>query len=125
MFKTLISEFDCNHQADLGDSDNENDEEDSCTRRFKARLTQGQQKIYRRENEHNVITRFLVKNLDRQKSGLIYLCGHPGTGKTSSLNQILQKLRNAAAKGNCDEFQLYMYNAMPFTDAKSFALSLL
>ena len=55
----------------------------------------------------------------------MYLCGHPGTGKTSSLNQILSKLRKAAAKGKANEFQLYMYNAMAFVDVRSFSLSLL
>ena len=55
----------------------------------------------------------------------MYLCGHPGTGKTSSLNQILQGLRRDSQEGQVKEFQLFMYNAMPFTDVKSFALSLL
>ena len=55
----------------------------------------------------------------------MYLCGHPGTGKTSSLNQILSSLRHMARKDKADEFQLYMYNAMTFTDVRSFALSLL
>jgi Cdc6-like AAA superfamily ATPase len=55
----------------------------------------------------------------------MYLCGHPGTGKTSTLNQILQTLRNESLLGESDEFQLYMYNAMTFTDVRSFALSLL
>lgn len=55
----------------------------------------------------------------------MYLCGHPGTGKTSSLNQILAKLRRAQSRGKVNEFQLFMYNAMTFTDVRSFALSLL
>ena len=55
----------------------------------------------------------------------MYLCGHPGTGKTSSLNQILAGLRKDAQRGKANEFQLYMYNAMTYTDVRSFALSLL
>jgi len=55
----------------------------------------------------------------------MYLCGHPGTGKTSSLNQILSKLRKDSRAGKVPQFQLYMYNAMTFTDVRSFALSLL
>jgi len=55
----------------------------------------------------------------------MYLCGHPGTGKTSLLNQILQSLRKDSHRGKADEFQLFMYNAMTFTDVRSFALSLL
>mgnify|MGYP001626780497 CR=1 FL=1 len=66
-----------------------------------------------------------MENLRKGKSGLMYLCGHPGTGKTSSLNQILSRLRRASAKGKVNQFQLYMYNAMTYTDVRSFALSLL
>ena len=55
----------------------------------------------------------------------MYLCGHPGTGKSSSLNQILANLRRDAARGKIKDFQLFMFNAMPFTDVRSFALSLL
>ena len=67
----------------------------------------------------------MADNLRKSKSGLMYLCGHPGTGKTSSLNQILSKLRKAAEKGKEKEFQLYMYNAMAFNDVRAFSLSLL
>ena len=81
--------------------------------------------MFTRENEQRLITKFLTANIRKRKSGLMYLCGHPGTGKTSSLNQILATLRRAAAKGKINEFQMFMYNAMPFTDVKAFGLSLL
>jgi Cdc6-like AAA superfamily ATPase len=54
------------------------------------------------------------------KSGLMYLCGHPGTGKTSSLNVVLEKL-----KLKDQPFHLLMFNAMTFKDAKSFMIVLL
>ena len=81
--------------------------------------------VYTREKEHRIIGKFLSNNLRKGQSGLMYLCGHPGTGKTSSLNQVLQSLRKASHNGKVDEFQLYMYNAMTFTDVRNFALSLL
>ena len=55
----------------------------------------------------------------------MYLCGHPGTGKSSSLNHVLQQLRRDGRKGKIDEYQLFMYNAMAYTDVKNFTLSLL
>ena len=50
------------------------------------------------------MTKFLAQNLKARRSGLMYLCGHPGTGKTSTLNQILAKFRKAGGKGKVDEF---------------------
>lgn len=50
----------------------------------------------------------------------MYLCGHPGTGKTSSLNVVLEKL-----KLKDQPFHLLMFNAMTFKDAKSFMIVLL
>ena len=91
----------------------------------KRKLMKVQEEIFTRESEHQIITKFLTENLRKRRSGLMYLCGHPGTGKSSSLNQILAKLRRDAAKGKIKEFQLFMFNAMPFTDVRSFALSLL
>ena len=50
----------------------------------------------------------------------MYLCGHPGTGKTSLLNQVLSGLKKKEDEG----FELFMYNAMPYNDVKSFAITL-
>lgn len=46
----------------------------------------------------------------------MYLCGHPGTGKTSSLNLVLEKLKG---KKNYN-FRVFMYNAMTYTNVRSF-----
>ena len=69
IIKVMIDEFNCNHQADLDSPD----------------LV----KIYERDDEHNQIREFLKNGIKTGKSGLMYLCGHPGTGKTSSLNLVL------------------------------------
>jgi DNA replication protein DnaC len=65
MLKLLTDEFNCNHQADANS---------------------GHVNIYSREKEEEAITQFLVQNIKTKHSGLMYLCGHPGTGKTSLLN---------------------------------------
>lgn len=52
----------------------------------------------------------------------MYLCGHPGTGKTSSLNFVLSNLRRNV---NLKRHELFMYNAMTYPDVKSFAMLLL
>jgi Cdc6-like AAA superfamily ATPase len=49
--------------------------------------------IYTREKEEKQIQDFLKENISKTRSGLMYLCGHPGTGKTSLLNQVIAGLR--------------------------------
>ena len=93
---TLIDEFNCNHQADIESND--------------------QMEIFGREKELEKIKGFLNETISRKKSGLMYLCGHPGTGKTSSLNSVLSQM-----KGN---FKPLLFNAMTYPDVKSFALVL-
>ena len=97
----MIDEFNCNHQADLEAPD--------------------LQKIYERDVEHKEIKDFLSLNIKKGKSGLMYLCGHPGTGKTSSLNHVLSKMEH-------DEpglkFKPLLFNAMTYPDVKSFTLVL-
>lgn len=51
----------------------------------------------------------------------MYLCGHPGTGKTSLLNQVIAQLRKDE---DYNDFQLFMYNAMTYHDVRSFAITL-
>lgn len=48
----------------------------------------------------------------------MYLCGHPGTGKTSLLNQVLSQV-----KRQHDDIELFLYNAMTYTDVRSFAIT--
>lgn len=50
----------------------------------------------------------------------MYLCGHPGTGKTSALNQVLSTVH----KESEGEFELFMYNAMTYNDVKNFGITL-
>jgi len=47
------------------------------------------------------------------------LCGHPGTGKTSSLNYVLSNL--IEKKKN---FKPLLYNAMTYADVKAFSMLL-
>ena len=46
--------------------------------------------VFGRDRENEQVLSFLDKSIETAESGLIYLCGHPGTGKTSMLNQLLQ-----------------------------------
>ncbi len=47
---------------------------------------------------------------------MLYLCGHPGTGKTSTLNLVLSEM-----KAKNINFELFMYNAMTYENIKVFA----
>jgi broad-specificity NMP kinase len=53
------------------------------------------------------------------KCGLLYICGHPGTGKTSSLNLILNDYRYEGVYSDRDVI-IYNYNAMRFSELVSF-----
>lgn len=50
-----------------------------------------------------------------KKAGLMYLCGHPGTGKTSLLNLVLSEMKNKNKN-----LEIFLYNAMTYNDVKSF-----
>ena len=97
MLRLIVDEFNCKHEAEVGEHD--------------------QQQIYTRDPEQKKIDSFIKENFENQRSGLMYLCGHPGTGKTSSLNIVLEKLRKDGKK-----FHLFMFNAMTYKDVKSFMI---
>lgn len=102
MLRILIDEFNCNHQADL-DSDK-------------------QVSIFVRDKEKKVIQNFLQENMNYKKAGLMYLCGHPGTGKTSLLNLVLSEMRN---KPTAQRLEVFLYNAMTYSDVKTFQVQFL
>jgi len=56
----------------------------------------------------------------------MYLCGHPGTGKTSTLHNVLTKVKrnpeNIPLYKNCE---ILLYNAMSFKDVKKFCVRLI
>ncbi len=107
MLSLLIDEFNCNHQADLTDAD-------------------GRVKIYERENEMKTITNFINDNMKKAKPALLYLCGHPGTGKTSTLNFVLSGFTSGNLEANLiRRLSVSMYNAMSFKDVRSFCCQLL
>ena len=55
----------------------------------------------------------------------MYLCGHPGTGKTSLLNQVIARLKKQQEDEEAiPQFELYLYNAMTYNDVKSFGITL-
>eukprot|EP00347_Sterkiella_histriomuscorum_P021811 403332685 len=47
--------------------------------------------IVGRHQEEKEIKDFLTQNSQKDLSGLLYICGHPGTGKTSLVTQILNQ----------------------------------
>ena len=45
--------------------------------------------IVGRIEEEKSIKEFIQANIDHDQSGLLYVCGHPGQGKTAVINQVL------------------------------------
>lgn len=105
MISLLVDEFNCNHQADLESSN--------------------KVEIYAREKEQILIKRFISDNMTHKKAGLLYLCGHPGTGKTSTLNLILSEMKYNGHSSDANPMEILLYNAMTFSDVKSFGLQLI
>lgn len=104
MLSLLIDEFNCSHQADLEDSENRID-------------------IFTRDKEQKVIKTFIKENMSKSKSALMYLCGHPGTGKTSTLNLVLSSIVSGDIKANLlNKLEVVMYNAMSFKDVRAFCI---
>jgi len=108
MLGYLIDEFNCNHQADLED----------CS---------GRVEIISRVKEQKAIKLFITDNMPNKATGkpgkaaLMYLCGHPGTGKTSTLNYVLSSFVSGDIKASLmNQLTVHMYNAMTFSDVKSF-----
>ena len=77
--------------------------------------------IFSRDKEQKFIKSFLRENLEKKKSALLYLCGHPGTGKTSTLNYVLSDLKNSIQLNLLNHMQIWMYNAMTYRDVRSFS----
>lgn len=113
MLGYLIDEFNCNHQADLEDAN-------------------GRVEIISRIKEQKAIRQFISDNMPNKalgkpgKAALMYLCGHPGTGKTSTLNFVLSSFVSGDINANLlNKLCVHMYNAMTFSDFKSFCFQLL
>ena len=59
-------------------------EEFNCT-------TAANKRVYHREYEKEFIKNFIEENKANGSSRLMYICGHPGTGKTSTLMELIQE----------------------------------
>jgi len=56
----------------------------------------------------------------------MYLCGHPGTGKTSTLHKVLSTVKtNEKHEPIFENLEIFLYNAMSFKDVKRFCSKLL
>jgi cell division control protein 6 len=105
MLTLLIDEFNCNHQADVNSVE--------------------KIEIYERQHERDFIKKFILQNVDNRKSGLLYLCGHPGTGKTSTLNLVLQEIKQDVPKTLLNPVEVFQHNAMTYHDVKTYEFQIL
>lgn len=83
--------------------------------------------IVGRDHEEQAITSFIQENISRDQSGLLYVCGHPGQGKTAVLNQVLFDVfgdLDSSLGGISEELYILKYNAMRYGNAVQFAQSL-
>jgi ABC-type ATPase involved in cell division len=72
--------------------------------------------IYCREYEKAQIKGYIDSNLSECKSGLMYVCGHPGTGKSSIIRVILNDLQSKMKSDSAfkNSIAIFNYNGMIF-----------
>ena len=84
-------------------------------------------KIYCRNYEKSQIKEYILENKKEGKSGLMYVCGHPGTGKSSIIRVILKEFEEEMMKNSKlkEELQIFNYNGMIFKKLYDFSLQLI
>ena len=84
-------------------------------------------KIYNRQYEKSQIKEYIEENIEGKKSGLMYVCGHPGTGKSSIIRIILKEFEERMAKDSefDKNFKIFNYNGMIFKKLYDFSTELI
>lgn len=75
--------------------------------------------VYWRDKEKETIKEYVWVNWEQGKSGLLYVCGHPGTGKTSIVKLIIKEFEEEK-KGDMP-LKIFNYNGMAFKNLFEFA----
>lgn len=57
-------------------------------------LSKAPSTIVCREDEQRRVFEFVIGCLDQQKSGSLYICGCPGTGKSLSMEKVVQQVND-------------------------------
>lgn len=84
-------------------------------------------KIYCREYEKTQIKEYIQNNYKESKSGCMYVCGHPGTGKSSIIRVILKELDKQMEEDSefRNSFTIFNYNGMIFKKLYDFSTELI
>ena len=80
--------------------------------------------IVGRTEEEKSIKKFIQTNIDKNQSGLLYVCGHPGQGKTAVINQVLFDYfgdMDSSLGGVNDSLYVLKYNGMRYEKPMQFA----
>ncbi|CAI2364932.1 unnamed protein product [Moneuplotes crassus] len=80
--------------------------------------------IYRRAFERDKIIDYIHENIEESKSGLMYISGHPGTGKSSILRVVLKMLDMEMDKDQDlkETLHIFNYNGMIFKNLYDFSV---
>ena len=70
--------------------------------------------IVGREKEERKMREYLQTYIDKSKSSILYICGHPGQGKTAVLDQVLSDYFER------DDLVIFKYNAMSYSSLSIF-----
>ena len=84
-------------------------------------------KIYNRNYEKSQINTYIEGNIKDKKSGLMYVCGHPGTGKSSIMRVITQEYRDKIKEDEeySGKLAIFNYNSMIFKRLYDFSTKLI
>ncbi|KAL0723771.1 hypothetical protein Bca4012_038370 [Brassica carinata] len=80
----------------LGSESNWNPKDEELMRAVKEalHLSKAPSTIVCREDEQRRVFEFVIGCLDQQKSGSLYICGCPGTGKSLSMEKVVQQVND-------------------------------
>ncbi|EFN83643.1 Origin recognition complex subunit 1 [Harpegnathos saltator] len=71
-----------------------------------------------REEEFNLIYKFLEGKLMDNRGGCIYISGVPGTGKTATVNEVIKCLKHSVEKRILDQFNFVEINGMKLSESR-------
>ncbi|KYR01552.1 origin recognition complex subunit 1 [Tieghemostelium lacteum] len=100
------------------DGDGNNDQEENVFSRARAQLYINiiPDKVPCRESEKRTIKQFIQNGLKTDSGGFIYIAGMPGTGKTTTVREIIRSLQNGITQSKVAPFTFIELNGMEFTD---------
>lgn len=77
-----------------------------------------------RDEQYDQIFNFCYDGLNEKTSGVLYVAGVPGTGKTATMKKVLQKLNQLSDSQEIDDFEAVHVNGMTLATPKNIFIAI-